>query len=161
MIRLILLLSIFSLLSPGFIQGQAFIKTTDLFQRQDDNSRTGQLNINQDPAVDSLISRYIINNKKLVNTDGSQGIEGFRIQIYYNSSRAAREESAKAKAEFISKFPDIESYAMSEEPAYFMIRAGDYRTRTEGYKDLVMIRKEFPNAYLVPCIINFPDLIKK
>ncbi len=47
------------------------------------------------------------------------------------------------------------------EPGYYKIRVGDYRTRTEGTKDLLMIRKEFPDAYLVPDIINFPDLNKK
>jgi hypothetical protein len=161
MIRINFLVFVFSLISPDFIQGQAFIKTADLFHRPDENTRTGHLIINQNMGVDSLLSRYIITNKKFVNTDGSQGMEGFRIQIYYNSTRTAREESAKARAEFISKFPDIESYAMSEPPSYFMIRVGDYRTKTEGFKDLVMIRKEFPNAYLVPGVINFPDLIKK
>jgi hypothetical protein len=42
-----------------------------------------------------------------------------------------------------------------------MVRAGDFRTRTEGHKYLLMVRKEFPNAYLVPAVINFPDQEKK
>ena len=85
---------------------------------------------------------------------------GFRIQIYSNSVRSAREESAKAKAKFLSKFPDIPAYAQYQDPGYFMIRVGDYRTKIELFKDLLMIRKEFPNAYQVPDVINFPDLKK-
>jgi hypothetical protein len=93
-------------------------------------------------------------------------MSGFRIQIYYSSVRNAREESAKARAEFIgmfpeNKFPELRSYAQYLEPGWYMVRAGDFRTRTECYKYLVMVRKEFPNAYMVLDKINFPDLINK
>lgn len=86
---------------------------------------------------------------------------GYRIQIYRSSVRNAREESAKAIAEFINRFPDIRSYTQYQEPGYFMVRVGDYRTKLEGYKDLIMVRKEFPDAYPVPTTINYPDLHKK
>ncbi|OFY66154.1 MAG: hypothetical protein A2V64_05655 [Bacteroidetes bacterium RBG_13_43_22] len=143
----------------GFCNAQAFIKTTDLFKRQDYTA--GRLEINQDPAIDTLLSRYILASRKNRTIEGTQGMEGFRIQIYYSSVRQARDESAKARAEFIARFPDIVSYAQYQEPGYFMVRAGNYRTRTEGHKYLLMVRKEFPNAYLVPAIINFPDQDKK
>ncbi len=159
MFRKILSLVIILLLPAGLCRSQAFIKTADLFQRPYDTK--GQLNINQDPAVDSLLSRYILASKKNRTIEGTQGMEGFRIQIYYSSVRQAREESAKTRAEFINKFPDIISYAQYQEPGYFMVRAGNYRTRTEGFKYLLKVRKEFPDAYLVPAIINFPDLDKK
>jgi hypothetical protein len=161
MFRILILLFIFSFIPHESLHAQAFIKTIDLFHRMDDDNRPDRLKINQDPGIDSLISRYIINNRKFVNIDGSQGMEGFRIQIYYNSSRTAREESAKARAEFINKFPDIISYTKSEAPGYFMVRAGDYKTKIDGFKDLLIIRKEFPNAYLVPDVINFTDLNNK
>jgi hypothetical protein len=41
-----------------------------------------------------------------------------------------------------------------------MVRVGNYRTMAEGYKDLITIRKEFPDAYFVLDKILFPDLIK-
>jgi len=129
--------------------------------KRDGVSNSGNLVINQDPAIDSLISRYIIAKGKLKTKEGTSGMEGYRIQIYYSSIRTAREESAKIRAKFIQEFNDLISYAQYEEPGWFIIRVGDYRTKSEGYKDLVAIRKEFPNAYLVPAIINFPDLIKK
>ena len=70
-------------------------------------------------------------------------------------------KQARIRAEFMSKFPDIISYPSFDKPSYYMIRAGDYRTRIEGTKYLLMVRKVFPDAYLVPDIINFPDLNKK
>jgi hypothetical protein len=124
-------------------------------RRNDENSRMGKLIIEQDPRVDTLISRYILYNRRL------NGMEGFRIQIFNSSEKNAREASGKVRAEFMSKFPDIISYASFDRPGYYKIRVGDYRTRIEGTKYLLMVRKVFPDAYLVPDIINFPDLNKK
>jgi len=144
------------LMNGGLCNAQAFIKMEDLFKRPEHPA--GRLVIYQDPAIDTLLSRYILASKKNRTIEGTQGMEGFRIQIYYSSVRQAREESSRARAEFIAEFPDIPSYAQYQEPGYFMVRAGNYRTRTEGHKYLLMVRKAFPNAYLVPAIINFPDL---
>jgi hypothetical protein len=155
MLRKILSLVIVLFIPAGLCRSQAFIKTSDLFKRPE--YMGGKLTITQDPAIDTLLSRYILASKKNRTIEGTQGMEGFRIQLYYSSVRQAREESAKARAEFINKFPDIISYAQYQEPGYFIVRAGNYRTRTEGHKYLLIVRKEFPNAYLVPAIITFPD----
>ena len=157
MIRNILTILILLLATAGFCRSQGSFKTVDLMKRPDEKS-CGTLTIVQDRGIDSLINRYILANGKLRTMEGSRGIQGFRIQIYYSSVRNAREESAKARAEFINKFPDIVSYVQYQEPGYFMIRAGDYRTKTELYKDLMAIRKVFPNAYHVPAVINYPGL---
>lgn len=159
MIRKLSFILFFLFLSIDFCISQAFIKTADLFPPQGDNS--GKLYVIQSPSLDTLLSRYIMSRRKITTIEGTQGIDGFRIQIYYSSVRTAREESAKTRAEFINKFPDIVSYAQYAEPGYFMVRAGDYRTKTEGFKHLLMIRKEFPDAYLVPAVINYPDLNRK
>ena len=146
----VLFLSIFP-----FCRAQDFFKTSDLFQTPESNKKGGTMNILQDPRVDSLISRYVLANRMLEGR-----MEGFRIQIYRSSNRNAREESNKARAEFMDEFADIVSYPFYEKPGYFIIRAGDYRTKVEGTKQLYLIRRKFPNAYLVPDKINFPDLIK-
>jgi hypothetical protein len=107
--------------------------------------------------LDTLISRYILGYINLEQKNGFEGMEGYRIQIYNSSSRNAREESGKARAEFISRFPDIVSYPLFAEPAYYKIRVGDFRTKTEATKFFLLISKVFPDAYIVPDIINFPD----
>ena len=152
------LLSVVFLLITELCSSQAFIKTADLFRR--DDIRSGQLNIFQDKAIDTLMTRYILANNKLI-TDGQQGMQGFRIQIYYSSVRNAREESAKTQAKFIELFPEIPSYPDYQEPGWFIVRVGDYRTTIECYKDLIIIRKELPNAYWIPTVIKFPDQVKK
>jgi hypothetical protein len=158
MIRKTIIITVILVLSVDFCKSQAFVRTENLFKRPEG---VGTLNISQSQAVDTLISRYILANKKHTTPEGTLGMQGYRIQIYYNSVRNAREESAKTRAEFINKFPDIVSYSQYQEPGWFMVRVGDYRTKIEAYKYLLQIRKVFPNAYPVPAIINFPDLIKK
>jgi hypothetical protein len=161
MIRNLSLFLIILSFSAGIAAAQAFVKTSDLFSRQDGNSRSGQLRIIQDPSIDTLITRYILVNENIYRDNGQYGMEGFRIQIYSSSNRNAREESNKARAAFIGKFPDIVSYQLYAEPGYFKIRAGDFRTKTEATKMFLLVSKEFPDAYLVPDIINFPDLKTK
>ncbi len=158
MIKKIFLFLIFLVLSSNWCFSQAFIKTGELFKRQG----AGNLNIIQDQAIDSLISRYIISNKKIRTFEGTQGMQGFRIQIYLSPARNARVESDKVRMDFIDKFPedkypDLKLYPQTQEPAWYMLRVGDYRTKIECYKDLILILKEFPNSYPVPTVINFPD----
>ncbi|MEI6048783.1 MAG: SPOR domain-containing protein [Bacteroidota bacterium] len=151
----------FALIILGFSTGhaisQSFVKTSDLFQRQKENPRAGRLNLIQDPSIDTLISRYILVNTNLYENSGYYGMKGYRIQIYSSSNRNAREESGKVRAEFMSKFPDITSYQLFADPGYFKIRVGDFRTKTEATKLFLLISKYFPDAYLVPDFIDFPD----
>lgn len=133
----------------------------DLFRSSNKDSESGSLNIIQDPRVDTLLFRYILAYRKM--NEGKGGMEGFRIQIYSSSSRNAGEESDKTIADFITKFPEIHPYPYKrfDKPNYFKVRVGDFRTKVEGTKSLFLIKKEFPNAYLVPDVINFPDLKNK
>jgi len=160
MVKKILLLLVILFLTDDFCRSQAFIRTVDLLRRSHEGVDPGSLNIIQDRAIDTLLNRHILANSKVRTSDGNQGIEGFRIQIYYSNVRNAREESARARADFINEFPGIISYVQYREPGYFMVRVGNYRTKTEVYKDLLAIRKKFPNAYWVPAVIEYPGLIK-
>ena len=159
MIRSLFLVLVFLGFSSGVVLAQSYIKTADLFKRPETDSRSGQLIISQDPALDTLINRYILMNEKLrPKNNNKYGMNGFRIQVYSSSNRNAREESNKARADFINKFPDIVTYLLYQDPGYFKVRAGDFRTRTEATKPFLIISKEFPDSYIVPDIINFPDL---
>jgi len=147
-------------------RSQSFVRSSDLFAKTDNNSKSGNLNIIQDPALDTLICRYILGYKNQEDKNGYAGMEGFRIQIYSSSNRNAKEESSKVNAEFINKFPEskypeLKSYAQFAQPAYYKIRVGDFRTKTEATRLFLLISKVFPDAYIVPDIIKFPDLNTK
>ncbi len=148
-------------LSAGILSAQPLVRTSDLFHRDDPADRTGHLVINQSLSLDTLLSRHILANKNLFKVNNHYGMEGFRIQIYASNNRNAREESNKINQDFINKFPEIPSYQLFAEPGYYKIRVGDFRTKTEATKLFQIISKEFPDAYMVPDVINFPDLKTK
>jgi hypothetical protein len=158
MIKKLFLISVILGISAVIVRSQSIVRSADLFKRPDNNPQAGQLNINQDPDMDTLISRYILGYKNLEEKNGYSGMEGFRIQIYSSSNRNAREESGKVRAEFMSKFPDIVSQQLFAEPGYWKIRVGNFRTKTEATRLFLLISKVFPDAYIVPDIINLPDL---
>jgi len=142
------------------VRSQIIVSTSDLFKRFDSNSQAGKLNIIQDPALDTLLNRYILEFRNLEAKNGYSGMEGFRIQIYRKNVRNAREESNSIRALFMSRFPDLATYQLYQDPGYFIIRVGDFRTKTEATRLFVLINraKEFKDeAYIVPDIINFPD----
>ena len=166
MIRKLFLIVVILGFSMLIVQSQSIVRSSDLFTKRDGNPHAGQLNIIQDPALDTLISRYIIGYKILEEKNGYSGMDGFRIQIYSSSNRNAKEESSKTNAEFLSKFPESEfpelkSYTQFAQPAYYKIRVGNFRTKTEATRLFLLISKVFPDAYIVPDIIYFPDLKTK
>ncbi|MDR2887795.1 MAG: SPOR domain-containing protein [Bacteroidales bacterium] len=146
----------------GAITAQSFVKTADLFLRNDSASNSmGRLEIYQPLQLDTLIGRHILANQNLFKVNNHYVLEGYRIQIYASNNRNAREESNRTRAAFISKFPDTVSYQLYADPGYFKIRVGDFRTKTEAVKLFQQISREFPEAYIVPDIISFPDLNTK
>jgi hypothetical protein len=155
MIKRIISFLVSALLLAGVTVAQSG-STAGLFSRTGDKS--GQLKIIQDPAVDTLINRYVLMNIR--QYDG-KGMDGWRIQIYGSSNRNAREESNKVRQDFFNKFPDVVSYLLYSEPGYFKIRVGDFRTKAQAMKLFMDVSRVFPNAYLVPDIIRFPELNRK
>ena len=160
--RLKQLLVTFSLLGiTSVLAAQSFVKTVDLLQREDSGNNMGSLEIYQPSSLDTLITRYILASQNLYKVNNHYGMEGYRIQIYSNNSRNAREESNKARANFMSKYPDVVSYPLYAEPGYFKVRVGDFRTKAEAVKLFQRVSRDFPGAYIVPDIISFPDLNTK
>jgi lipopolysaccharide export LptBFGC system permease protein LptF len=92
MIRKLFLTTVVVCISTMIVRSQSFVRISDLFERADGNSKSGQLNIIQDPELDTLINRYILANQIQEEKNGYTGIEGFRIQIYNSSDRNAKAE---------------------------------------------------------------------
>ena len=159
MIRGLFLILVILGTSSMIVRSQTFVSTADLFKKNYNDSGSGKLNIIQNPALDTLLDRYILGFRNQEAKNGP-GMEGFRIQIYRKNVRNAREESNSIRALFMSRFPDLTTYQLYQDPGYFIIRVGDFRTKTEATRLFVLIskEKEFKDAaYIVPDIINFPD----
>lgn len=157
MTRKVLLLIAFTCITAGTGVAQAFISTTDLFAR---HGSRGSLNIQQNSSIDTLLSRYIASKKAIRTTDGTQAILGVRIQIYQSSVRTAREEANKVMLQFLNDHGDMKAYVQYQDPGWYKVRVGNYRNQAEAYRDLMMIRKQYPSAYAVQDKIPYPDQIK-
>jgi hypothetical protein len=155
MVKKTIFFLIFCLATVNLCDAQFFIKTIDVISNNNEPAGSGKIIINQDPRIDTLLSRNLAENKSV------NGMDGYRIQIYRGSDRNAREEASKAKAEFINEFPDIASYDLFEKPNYFKVRVGNYRNKQEATKELYNIRRVFRDAIIVSELIDFPDLNKQ
>ena len=110
-----------------------------------------QLDIRQDSRVDSLLQTHTDMNKR------REGIDGFRLEIFFSSGARAREEALKVKTEFLKKHPEETIYVTFQSPN-FKVRVGDCRNKSEALKLKEKIKKAYPNAFIVPDIIQFPKL---
>lgn len=81
---------------------------------------------------------------------------GFRIQINFGQNR---DEANKTVSDFAAKYPGIPTYLSYQQP-YFKVNVGDFRTKLEAVKNLNIIRKDYPGAFVVKDKIN-PPAVKK
>jgi len=101
-----------------------------------------------DENLDSLVQQNIVKNEDL------NGIQGYRIQIFFGSDRKAAND---ARTKFLQLYPEVEAYLVYQAP-YFKVRVGDFRTQLEAqaiYKDVL---SQFDKVFIVPDKINLPRL---
>lgn len=73
-------------------------------------------------------------------------IDGYTIQIYSGQNR---EEANLAKKRMAEEATDLRADLQFQAPK-FRVKVGAYFTRVEAQKDLVRLKRLFPNAILVP-----------
>lgn len=148
----IFLIAFFSILSLNLVAQNRTVSSEEIKTYfQDREFEKGELTIYQDPRLETLIHRHIEFNKE------QKGIPGFRIQIFFGSGRTSRDNANEAKAKFLSYFSEKEAYIKYQTP-FYKVRVGDFRTKLEALKMFKRVLRKFPNAYIVPDVINFPDL---
>ncbi|MCL2040802.1 MAG: SPOR domain-containing protein [Bacteroidales bacterium] len=85
------------------------------------------------------------------------GMDGFRIQIFFDSGNTSKQAATNAKRTFETRFPDIAAYLSFEEPNY-KVRVGNFRTRLDAEGCLKKIATHYPSAFVVPDFIEFPKI---
>ncbi|PTN07928.1 SPOR domain-containing protein [Mangrovibacterium marinum] len=107
--------------------------------------------IQQDSRIDSLLVVHKEMNKR------KNGADGYRLEIFFSSGVGARAKAMEVRTDFLKNYPDIPAYMSFSSPD-FKIRIGDCRTKSEALQLKERIKKSYPNAFLVPDIIQFPKL---
>jgi hypothetical protein len=116
-------------------------------------NETGDVNIIQDVRIDTLLSKH----KTL--SEYNPDIEGWRIEIFFESGNNSKRLAIEAQSEFISKYTETPTHLIFQAP-YYKVRVGDYRTRLEAEAFLKRISGNYPNAFVVKDEIDFPKLGK-
>jgi hypothetical protein len=107
------------------------------------------LNINQDPRLNKILTWHIENNRT------RNKIEGFRVEIFFSSDFDAKDKAIRKKKEFLSVFPDNTVHIKYISPN-FRVRVGDFRTKNEALKLYREIKNNYPVAFIVADEIDFP-----
>ncbi len=110
-----------------------------------------KLGIEQDPNHIRLVELHIRKNESI------KGIDGFRVEIFFSSALDSRQKALQTKAAFLRDYPDMNVYVIYVSPD-FKVRVGDFRTKNEALALMKLVQNQFPKAFIVPDIIEFPNL---
>jgi len=109
------------------------------------------LQVDRDARLDKMLKWHIEKNRE------TEGMEGFRVEIFFSSNLDAKEQALETKTEFLSEYPEYPVHIKFIAPN-FRVRVGDFRTKNEALKLYKKIQRDYPTAFVVPDIINFPLL---
>ncbi len=133
---------------PLLIFVVTLMSTASLAAAQD--GLPGRIDVVQDERITALVSKHIY-----IGENGK--LDGYRVQIFYDSGNNSKNRSFAKKGQFLAQYPEVGAYLSFQSPNY-KVRVGDFRTRmdAEGFK--VRISGTFTDAFVVKDEINYPDL---
>ena len=108
----------------------------------------GKVTYNIEKGIESIEQQYISAWKK------NKKIDGFTIQITSFSGVNSRVSIERAENQFRNQFPDIPANISYSEPN-FRLRAGNFYTKLEAYRDLQKIAPSFAGAFVLKDQIDF------
>ena len=109
-----------------------------------------QVVVRQSPAIRTALNKQVAGN-------ASKMYNGFRIRLYFASSRTAREESASVIRRFNEMYPNIQAYRTFASPN-FKVTVGNFRTRLEAEALLQELKGTFPDAFIVRERFKYPSI---
>jgi hypothetical protein len=112
----------------------------------------GEVQVIQEQKLDEILLNFIEQNRKL------EGIPCYWIRIYSGSAHNSREEAYETKGRFLRKYEGIRNDVIYDDPN-FKVYAGGYRSKSETLKLLNTIKRDFPTAFIVYDIIDFPEKV--
>jgi hypothetical protein len=110
----------------------------------------GEVRLVQEKKLDEILRLFMEQNRKL------EGIPCYWIRIYSGSAHDSREKAYETKARFLRKYEGIRNDVVYDDPN-FKVYIGGYRSKSETLKLLNRVKKDFPTAFIVYDIIDFPE----
>ncbi len=135
-------------------QEEKAITDIAIFAESYKSGSDGNVVVNHDVAVASLLDKYILLCSK------RKAYPGWRVQIFLSSDRNAHTKAEQTKRVFQVRYPNYGVY-MGYKAPFFRVRVGDFRTKNEAIKFKNTIQKQFPNCWVVESQIGLPSLDKE
>ncbi|MBN1988305.1 MAG: SPOR domain-containing protein [Bacteroidales bacterium] len=152
--HIVLLVAFFSLYSQKGV-AQVAVEGRDvpanIMARIQSPSSGAVVTIKQDDRLAKMLDFHVIQNAKRA------GMHGFRIRIFFDLGQKSRQASQEAMEQFMEKYPDMAVYRTFDSP-YYKVSVGDFRSRDNALKLYNQLKREYPNAFIVPEWVNFPRL---
>jgi len=141
----LILLSLVFISNFGFSQDKTTEKSNIFTELQETSG--GIVKIYESPTIRLQMEKHM---KSFAKKDG---VQGYRIQIFFGSSKSAQKLATQARAKFISAHKNIKAHIEYKAP-YFKIRVGDFREQSDALRLLQEISEEYPEAFVVKDIIE-------
>ncbi len=145
---LLFVLAILSSFSATHVRSVLTVETTN----GDSLMIWEKLPVQCDPKISELLKQQVEQGRK----NGT--LSGYRLQIYFGSGEKAHAQATKIKTDFLASNPGVKAYLLFKSPD-FIVRVGDFRTKSEALKLGKSLTYQFPNAFIVADEIAFPELV--
>lgn len=113
----------------------------------------GSVSIHQSQAIVNAMKRQAASNS-------SRRITGYRVRIFFDNAKSARNASESVLNSFRAANPGVPAYRSYQNP-FFRVVAGDFRTKSEAMEFLQKIKYAYPSALVVKEHINYPAADKE
>ena len=101
-------------------------------------AQNGSVTVSQDPKFEQML-----NEKRRINSSITIN-DKYKVQIYNGDS----ENSKKILGDFRKDFKHLDATIVFSTPAY-KVWVGNFKSRIEAERNLVDLRKKYPNAIIV------------
>lgn len=113
--------------------------------------KKGNVEIIQDERIGRLVEKHKALNER------QSDIDGYRIQIFFDSGNNSKKKANDAMQRFMDRYPETKAFISFKEP-YYRIRVGNFHTLIESEGFLKKIQPEYPNAFPVKEKIYYQEI---
>ena len=98
---------------------------------------------NRTTVVQDVKFEQILNEKRKINSSITIS-DNYKIQFYNGESEIAK----KTLADFKRNYKNMDATIIFSTPTY-KVWAGNFKTRLEGERNLNLLKKKYPNAFII------------
>lgn len=113
--------------------------------------KKGNVEIIQDERIGRLVEKHKALNER------QSDIDGYRIQIFFDSGNNSKKKANDAMQRFMDRYPETKAFISFKEP-YYRVRVGNFHTLIESEGFLKKIQPEYPNAFPVKEKIYYQEI---